>query len=325
MISVIIPLYKVEKFIESCLKSLEQQSYDDFEVLVVNDGSPDLSADIVRKFISKSNCNIRLINQVNKGVSAARNHGIDEAEGEYICFVDSDDMLNLDYLSIMYRCMIENEVGLCVCRKKIINENELLLENYKNPYNVTVYNKEDFLYEMLYGRVKAGIWNLLIRRDVLDGLRFAENFKYSEDLEMVWRLSAKAEQVALVEAPLYLYRERAGSAMTKLNDNRIHGMILFQRLEDYLDECAPAFSPQFKKYGVAKWVWSTLWQEALSAVNYQGFKARIQQYKPQVYMPKLKDFKIKKFRYIAYLYIFSPLLYYCLMRLYRLSYRKCES
>ena len=132
MISIVIPLYKVESYIESCLISLENQSFKEFEVIVVNDGSPDMSADIVEDFIKSSKLNIKLINQENRGVSAARNNGIDYISGEYVCFMDSDDMLDSEYLMIMQKEINMRGADICICRSRHIDENETKVYTLKN-------------------------------------------------------------------------------------------------------------------------------------------------------------------------------------------------
>ena len=94
MISIIVPVYNSEKYLDECLRSIQKQSYSNFEVICVNDGSPDNSADICQRFVDKDK-RFRLINQENGGVSSARNRALKEAKGEYVCFVDSDDVIDL--------------------------------------------------------------------------------------------------------------------------------------------------------------------------------------------------------------------------------------
>ena len=98
MISVIIPAYNAEKQITNCLKSFENQRYKDFEIIVVNDGSTDKSEEVVNNYKQKSPMNILLVTQINSGVSVARNTGVKHARGNYLCFVDSDDMVTPEYL-----------------------------------------------------------------------------------------------------------------------------------------------------------------------------------------------------------------------------------
>ena len=258
MVSVIIPLYNVEAYIKSCLISLENQSFKDFEVIVVNDGSPDRSAEIVSEYIKSSSLDIKLINQENSGVSSARNKGIEHAAGEYICFIDSDDMTDSEYLSVMMKEITAHEADMCVCCSRNIDENENTVHTFKDTYKTEALTKNQALEMLLYVRLRAGIWAVLCRREVLGELRFAENCIYSEDLEMVWKLAASSNKIVSVSAPLYCYRIRRNSAMTVLDNRRLDGLSLFEGLSDFIKEKAPEFYPQYEKFGAARWVWSTV-------------------------------------------------------------------
>lgn len=322
MISVVIPLYKVESYIKSCLISLENQSFKDFEVIVVNDGSPDRSADIVEDFIKSSKLNVRLINQENRGVSAARNKGIDYISGEYLCFMDSDDMLDSEYLMIMQKEINMRGGDICICRSRHIDENESRVYTFKDEYKSEELSKNQILEKLLYGEVSAGIWAVLCRRDVLGELRFAENFRYSEDLEMVWKLAAVSNKIVSVNAPLYGYRIRKGSAMAVMDERRLDGLKLFENLSDFIKEKAPEFYPQYEKFGVARWVWSTVWQEAMASESYKEFCERIRKYTPEKYIKKLFKYKNSRVKISSILFIYFKRGYYAAVKKYRKKYRK---
>ena len=120
MISVIIPIYNAEAYISECLQSVGNQSYKDFEVICVNDGSPDNSADICQRFVNKDK-RFRLINQENGGVSSARNRALKEAKGEYVCFVDSDDVIDKLYLENLNNLAKDGSFAVCSYSRKIMN------------------------------------------------------------------------------------------------------------------------------------------------------------------------------------------------------------
>lgn len=322
MISIVIPLYKVESYIESCLISLENQSFKEFEVIVVNDGSPDRSADIVEDFIKSSKLNIKLINQENRGVSAARNNGIDYISGEYVCFIDSDDMLDSEYLMIMQKEINMRGADICICRSRHIDENETKVYTLKNAYKSEELSKNQILEKLLYGEVSAGIWAVLCRRDVLGELRFAENFRYSEDLEMVWKLAASSNKIVLTDAPLYCYRIRNGSAMAVMNERRLDGLKLFENLSDFIKEKAPDFYPQYEKFGVARWVWSTVWQEAMASKSYKEFCKRTVKYNPKYYIRKLFYYKNPKVKLSSFMFLYFKRCYFLMIKIYKRRYRK---
>ena len=126
MISVIVPVYNVEKYLEECLDSIQNQTYGDIEVILVNDGSTDKSKDICERYC-KEDTRFKLINQANQGQSVARNNGVAASAGKYIAFVDSDDIIRQDYLEELMRYMSENvdivESKFTVQKKEFVNEN----------------------------------------------------------------------------------------------------------------------------------------------------------------------------------------------------------
>lgn len=324
MISIIIPLYKVEMYIKNCLLSLEKQSFKEFEVIIVNDGTPDKSAKIVEEYIESSSINIKLINQENQGVSVARNNGIKYSSGEYLCFIDSDDMLDTEYLATMYHEISEHDTGICICQNRQIKDDENRIFTFNGAYNSQELTKTQILEKLLYGEVSAGIWALMCKRSVLGSNRFAENFKYSEDLEMVWRLAASCNKTILIDAPLYCYRIRNGSAMTVMDDRRLDGLRLFENLSDFIKENAAEFYPQYEKYGVARWMWSSVWQEAVAADSYEDFCKNITKYNPDKYFAKLSDYKNSKVRISAFLYLHFKKVYYFAVKQYKKGYRKID-
>ena len=322
MISVIIPLYKVEKYIESCLVSFEHQTYKDFELIIVNDGSPDNSAKIVVDYSKTSSLDIHLINQDNQGVSSARNRGIKAAKGELICFVDSDDLVDKRYLELLYKSIINSGSDIAICQSMTISEETTTSPCFIGNYRKTVKNKYEMLRRLLYRSNINGIWSLLISKRVLNNSWFDENAKYSEDLEMVWKLVSNSNYICLIDAKLYYYRIRSTSAMASLNDRRIDGMRLFNGLEKHILIHAPEVYTEFKKFGVAKWVWSTLWQEAVGASDYRSFIKHIKRYNPEKHMRKLIRFPDKKVAISSWIFVKSKKAFYTIIRIIKRNYRE---
>lgn len=323
MVSIVIPVYNVEEYILDCLESIRKQSYLDYEVLVVNDGSTDNSLGVVKGFMEEHpEMNITLIDQKNQGVSVARNTGISVAKGDCICFVDSDDMLDSEYLRLLELELRNNDADVAVCKARNVPEDNKTFYRFEQSYSVQQKTNYEALEDLLYGNVKAGIWALLCKRSLLGTLRFAEGYKYSEDLELVWKLCAVANKCVFLDAPLYDYRIRAGSAMTKMNKARVDGMKLFLAMEEYIGEFAPDFLNTYKKYGVAKWVWSTVWQEALASKSNKEFCERIEMYDADRYMRRLFSFPKGRVKYLAILFCCSKRLYYRAIKAGKKGYRK---
>ncbi|MFB4033716.1 glycosyltransferase family 2 protein, partial [Streptococcus pneumoniae] len=120
LISIVIPIYNVENYLRQCLDSIVAQTYQNFECLLINDGSPDHSADICREYVSKDS-RFRYFEKENGGVSSARNLGIEHSKGEYITFIDSDDWVDSDYLEVLYTTLLEEGADIAVSTYKKFN------------------------------------------------------------------------------------------------------------------------------------------------------------------------------------------------------------
>lgn len=316
LISIIIPLFNAENYIIQCLDSFEKQIYKMFEIIIVNDGSKDNSASIVESYSKKSDMKIKLINQENAGVSAARNKGLDNASGEYICFVDADDMVGPEYLSQMVDIINEYDCELVICGFKPIPENwDISLYIYKK-YHTKIMTSDEVLRKFLYQDIVSGVWSLMVKRNVIkkNSLRFAEGYRYSEDLEMVWKLISHSKNVAYNRSQLYIYRVRNGSAMSFVDDRRMDGFALIKGLEKYFERVHPNFAKEFKHYGTARWVWATLWQAALVSDNYKSFLVVSNKLNAKKYMKKLFTYPKLCVAISSFTYCILPFLYYCTIR-----------
>lgn len=147
-ISIIIPVYNVEKYIEKCIDSVLEQSFKDFEIILVNDGSTDCSGIICNKY-SKRDERISVIHKKNGGISSARNIALDCAKGKYITFIDSDDCISKDYIKILYNNIINQKADISICGNKRFKLDEEINE-YKLNNKISILNPEECL-ENLYG------------------------------------------------------------------------------------------------------------------------------------------------------------------------------
>jgi glycosyltransferase involved in cell wall biosynthesis len=309
MLSIVIPAYNVETYIIECLSSIEVQTRKDIEVIVVNDGSTDMTGDIVRNYIANSNLNIQLIDQDNAGASQARNTGILYCHGEYLCFVDADDMICANFAELMLQSLESNNSDVVICSNATIDRDIHEKGIWDQPFRTQTVNQIDALRKFLYHRITPGIWALVVRTKVFGDLRFAAGVKYSEDMEMVWKILANSNMIALIDAKLYQYRVRAGSAMSIVND-RSDGFELMQKLELYLREKTPEFSKEFSRYGVARWVWATMWQGAATSDSYMSFLRAVEIYSPGQYLRKLITYPQLKVKMTSVLFLSSKRMYY---------------
>lgn len=318
LVSVIIPVFNVEKHIVNCLNSLKNQTFKNFELIIVNDGSTDNTKKRIEDFFANNSCfkNIKIINQSNKGVSAARNIGIKNSRGKYICFIDSDDMIHKEFLSYLYGTMVLGKTDFCISSFKVVNEDveygDLIKDGELNLKKIKI-NQYEFMKKYLLSEVNISICSLLIKKEYIENnnIFFREGAKYSEDMEFVWKILANSiKEISFIETPLYFYKVRHDSAMSKIDLNRTDGFKIYKELEEYFEVNCQVFYTFFKKYGVAKWVWSTVWQVAVASENFKQFDSNIKVYEPKKYFRKLKFVNKLKISLSSWLYLISPRIYY---------------
>ncbi|MEK3987986.1 glycosyltransferase family A protein [Paenibacillus sp. FSL K6-3166] len=311
IISVIVPVFNGEKHIDAVVQCLENQGVIDFEVIFVDDGSTDGSLDKLRSISDNSGLNVKIISQENAGVSAARNAGIRASVGDFICFCDVDDEITDDYLYKMHSAMMSKNIDLVICKYKLIQvDGTELSYSEVETGEVTITDPVSCLRDFLYGRISTGVWSIMVRKEVLieNCLMFAEGYKYSEDLHMVWRVIAKSRMIAYLNKRLYVYKLQEGSATSSFNNERFHGYTLMQNLNGFFLDHAPQFVDEYTKYGAPRLLWSITWQ-ASTYYNYSEFKAFIQDNKVKKEMWKLKTSRERKVAISALMLMVSPYLF----------------
>lgn len=216
LISIVIPIYNAEKYLEECLNSIKNQTYKNFEVIMVNDGSKDNSEMICKNFL-RSDSRFRYFTKENGGVSSARNVGLDNVEGDYITFIDADDWVDENHLEILIDGIIKNNCEVAISSyMRFINTRETYLINiYSNQekylLNYGKMNREKFLTELpklisINNSFNCAVSKLFSRRLVED-IRFDSNIIYAEDLDFYFKLYLKANNFIFINAETYIYRQ----------------------------------------------------------------------------------------------------------------------
>ena len=211
-ISVIIPVYKCEEYLESCVSSVLNQTFSDFEIILVDDGSPDNCGEICDALAEKHS-NITVIHQENQGQAAARNNGVKVARGEWLHFVDSDDLIHPQMLEIFYDTVVKNNVNLVMCSavqdEKIPDD---FYANKKVEFKTLEMNENNFfhLYKHLY--YYWVIWGKLIHKSIYEKHPLAEGRIY-EDNAIVCKWLYEAKKVALTNEQLYFYKINSNSTI----------------------------------------------------------------------------------------------------------------
>lgn len=233
-ISIIVPVYKVEKYLNRCLDSIIAQTFTDWECILIDDGSPDNSGKICDEYADKDNRFI-IKHQTNAGVSVARNVGLDSVQGEYICFVDSDDWVEQTWLEDLYECAIKNNVDMVVC-----GVNEHRNSNSTSRVFDLPKKKEDLmLYFIKHPNYMNYLVNKIIKKTLFDkNIRFPVGISICEDLWVSFRLCFYANAVFSVNKALYNYdRSNENSATNnykrKYFDDKLY---ITERIIDFLSQ-----------------------------------------------------------------------------------------
>ena len=217
MISVIVPVYNVEKYIEKCVESIIAQTYTDLEIILVDDGSTDNSGKLCDLYASKDE-RIRVIHKENGGLSDARNVGIEQSTGEYLSFIDSDDYIHPQMMEILYRNMQEYGADLSMCDSLEVAENEeFVFEKICNRVRVV----EHPLEELRNNAAKISVaWNKLYPRKMFDEVKYPKG-KLHEDEYVIHELLYISKKMIVTDEKLYAYVQRQDSITSKINIKRI--------------------------------------------------------------------------------------------------------
>lgn len=211
-ISIIVPVYKVEKYLQKCIDSILAQTFQDFEVILVDDGSPD-NCSAMCDAMAEQDERIVVIHQKNAGLSAARNVGLDMACGQYIGFVDGDDFIEPEMYEKMYMAIQEYCANLAICNFIFVDEKARPLEAVKNKTQVTVLSREKAISRITETRYHVA-WNKLYHRDIFATLRYPEG-RLNEDSFIAPDILESVEKAVYLPQQFYCYRQRSGSIMNQ--------------------------------------------------------------------------------------------------------------
>lgn len=208
LISVIVPVYNVSNYLEKCLLSICGQTYRNLEIILIDDGSSDGSGEICDLY-AQFDERIKVIHQPNAGQSAARNRGLDIAQGEYLGFVDSDDWIEKDMYGFLYRLLAANEADISICSHYIETESKTKVRY--STRQLTCFSCEEAMRALVEDkRVRNYMWDKLYKRQLFDGIFFPEN-RVFEDIAISYHVFYKAHRVVIQDSPKYHYLKREGS------------------------------------------------------------------------------------------------------------------
>lgn len=232
LISVIIPVYNVEKYLKSCLDSVVSQTYKNLEIILVDDGSVDNSGKICDEYAEKDK-RITVIHKENGGLSDARNVGIEKAQGSYITFVDSDDFIEKNFIKILVNIAINKKVHFVIGNyKKFVKDSRNKDRNAKyevNENSITVFSPRETMLRMLYQKqLSMYAHGKLYDRKLFTAVRFPKG-KLFEDVPTIWSIVKQVDKVAYVNYKLYFYRQRNGSIVNNTYSHRKMDQVYFSK------------------------------------------------------------------------------------------------
>ncbi|MDD3392065.1 MAG: glycosyltransferase [Bacilli bacterium] len=273
-ISVIVPVYNVEQYLEKCLTSLINQTLEDIEIIIVNDGSPDNSQQIIDKYVSKYPDKIKSFIKENGGLSDARNYGITKATGEYIAFIDSDDWADVKMFEIMYNKAISNYFDIVVCNVEYVYENDskLVDSNVKKD----IYDKKAI--KKIMTKIYPSAWNKIYHKNLFLNNVFFKKGVWFEDVEFMYRLLPYVNSIGQVDGYFVKYLQRSNS-ITSTFDNRIfnyidnwNGIIDYYKQNGLYNEYK-----QVLEYSYVRYLYATFIKSALKFKNKKFYQEAVEQ------------------------------------------------
>lgn len=214
LVSIIVPIYNADKFIDKCIGSILRQSYNKFELILINDGSTDESGDVCQKFASQDS-RIMYIKQVNQGVSCARNRGLALAKGEYLCFVDADDWLEENAVEEYLRCITSNDADMIISERIVHTTKGVAYTQYDAN---CMKDRNSICKALLMDNIGNHVTQKMFKKEVWNGIVFPQGLVY-EDFYIFPSLLMRVNKIAYLEKNLYNYNRMNESSITSASND----------------------------------------------------------------------------------------------------------
>ena len=321
MISIIVPVYNVEKYIRKCLDSIIGQTYTDLEIILVDDGSPDNSGAICDEY-AKNDSRIKVIHKQNGGLSSARNAGLDVASGEFVTFIDSDDYIEADTISSVVDAISQKQVEIVLIREKQVNQKgETTKKVGDKPTNTTFYKGKDFLVELVLGKQINGACDKFYKRECINNLRFEEGRHHGEDMLFNVQYLDCVNTVGYVDSIKYSYVSNDDSVThAPFNNHSVDSIYFKDKVYNIVKEKYPAYTGTLaRRCFVARLTLLRLIYNSLQQKEQKELIKESQNYLKQNYRQVKSELSGKeKIEYILYRFI-RPIyfLYLKIIKLYK--------
>ena len=267
-VSIIIPVYNIEKYLSKCVDSLIAQEYPNYEIILLDDGSSDKSGEIMEFYASKYPY-IRALHHTNHGVSYTRNRGIREVSGEYIAFIDGDDWVDKHYLSRMIEYLEENNLDFVTCNYSFYDDRK------GNSNKWMMYEESSCVDKICAAEMLLTTscvpWNKIYKKSVIKDCKFPEDIAIGEDTIFLMELLGNCDRIGFLNESLLFYRQREGSAMhsglqPKIWDNVKSGNIVYDIVMSYSSSLRDAAEYRFSE-NMANILWKIIYSKNIKEIE----------------------------------------------------------
>lgn len=241
-ISVIMPVYNVENYISKSIQSLVNQSFKDFELILVNDETKDKSIDIALDILKNTDVNYKIINQSNSGVSVARNNGIDNSSGEYIYFLDSDDYVEKEFLGKFYEKFKETNADIIYCDYSHVDEKGNILLESSTSVIENISSGKEMALKLLRDEFSIWVGSGIYKSEIIkkNNIRFDSNRKYAEDINFIAKTLLYSNKVIGINEKLAYYLRREGAVTKSVSEKHLDCYYSFKDLMEFVQEYFPS-------------------------------------------------------------------------------------
>lgn len=286
-ISIIVPVYNVEKYLSDCLESIIHQTYKNIEIILVNDGSTDISGAICDEYATKDN-RIKVIHKKNGGLSDARNAGVKIMTGQFVTFVDSDDVISSRFCEIMLHNLFKYHAEIVEC--EFFKFDEVVKEHTNNKKKVEICGTEKALKHLILNDIKQIVCSKLYSRYVVDGVSFEVGRKH-EDEFWIHQVLGKANKIIKISDILYFYRQHSESIMgVAYNITRLDGLLALEQRIKFMKKNFP----QLENLAIKNFSLSSLWHYQQIERNPQIDSQKIVRRRIVTHVKKYKEFCVFK-------------------------------
>lgn len=316
LISVVVPIYKVENYLKKAINSIINQTYKNIEIILVDDGSPDNCGNICDEYSKKDN-RIKVIHKKNGGLSDARNVGVEIAKGEYILFIDSDDWIENNMIEELYKNIKYNNCDISICEFIEEDSNGKIIKSKKYDKEIIVFNNKEALKDLIIQKnITNHAWNKLYKRSLFDDIKYPKG-QLMEDISTTYKLFEKSNRIVYQNIPLYHYIQRNTSILGNITEKRINDQekAIFERnqylINKYPEMCDILNLDNIENVKVLYYLaimgnYKKLYKSTKYKQYYKEYKLKYKEYKNSVKKEEQSSmnlFYFNKALYILYVYL----------------------